>query len=152
MKPSEPALKATDSFWKQQSRSAASDEASNLSAEFPTSYNLRLCAKKRLLLLKSQKCYELHIVEPKSIVPLTESQEEMRRLSDFGAKRILEIASRIGFSNFKAAPLILLHLQTELNQRIETENEHGIGDGKLSNFFRINEKGRRFASLGSRKP
>jgi hypothetical protein len=44
--PSEAAVKATDSFWRQQSRSAASDGASNLSAEPSTSYNRRLCAER----------------------------------------------------------------------------------------------------------
>lgn len=37
IEPSEPALKATDSFWKQQSRIAASDGASNRRCELPTS-------------------------------------------------------------------------------------------------------------------
>lgn len=108
MKPSEPALKATDSFWKQQSSSAASAGASNLSTELPTSYNRRLCTKSRFLWMKKVKsATNTTLVEPKSRVPLTESQEEMRRLSDCGANRILEMASWMGFSNFKGAPLIL---------------------------------------------
>lgn len=40
--PSEPALKATESWPKQQSRSAAPGEASNLRREQSTSYNRRL--------------------------------------------------------------------------------------------------------------
>jgi hypothetical protein len=48
MEPSEAAVKATDSVWKQQSRSAACEGAgaSNLSRELSTSYNRSFCTIK----------------------------------------------------------------------------------------------------------
>lgn len=50
-------------------------------------------------------------------IELTESQEEMRRLLDCGAKRILEMASVMAFSNFIQPPFIWI------NKREETEME-----------------------------
>lgn len=38
---------------------------------------------------------------------VTESQEEISRLLEIGANRILEMASRIGLSKFKQEPFIL---------------------------------------------
>ena len=46
MQPSEAALKANDSFWKQQSSSAASDATSSLSVQLSASYKRRICLKR----------------------------------------------------------------------------------------------------------
>lgn len=46
-------------------------------------------------------------------IALTESQEEMRRLLDCGAKQILETASLMGFPNFRQAPFILMDIERD---------------------------------------
>ena len=59
----------------------------------------------------------------------------MRTLSDFGANRILEIATRIGLSNFKGAPLIVV-----LVDRTGPTIQRTELDRNFTNFFRIDKK------------
>lgn len=92
IEPSEPEEKATDSFSKQQSRSAASEGTSTLSLPLSTSCNRSVCKHH----LNFSKLYTKKEKKLSNGQMITESHEEIRRLLVQGANRIRETASIIG--------------------------------------------------------